>query len=114
MQDVIKALKSLPVRSFDAADYNLPTTELVQQQLRHDSLALLPLKKVQGIVSALRASHLRREGLCSSIEIGNRENEYEGKKIPNLALLREVETRWSSTFLLIDRVLEMYPVRTAF
>lgn len=33
------------------------------------------------------------------------------KKLREVGLLKDVDTRWSSLFKMIDRFLEMYPVR---
>jgi len=44
----------------------------------------------------IRSSSLRRQYFASVLEILNE---------PNLQLLRDVDTRWSSTFLMIERAL---------
>ncbi|KAF5375571.1 hypothetical protein D9615_009215 [Tricholomella constricta] len=51
----------------------------------------------------------RREDLKDTIETGNLTGIFSAKGIRVVALLRDVDTRWSSMFLMIDRVLELYP-----
>ncbi|KAF4617427.1 hypothetical protein D9613_006423 [Agrocybe pediades] len=64
--------------------------------------------KCRSLVTACRASGQRREDLQKTITEGN-EREYFPKHISNKELLRDMDIRWSSTFLMIDRVLELYP-----
>ncbi|KAF9542985.1 hypothetical protein CPC08DRAFT_650017 [Agrocybe pediades] len=64
--------------------------------------------KCRSLVTACRASGQRREDLQKTITEGN-EREYFSKHISNKELLRDMDIRWSSTFLMIDRVLELYP-----
>jgi len=70
----------------------------------------------QRLVTACRASGQRREDFESTIEVGN-ENGGWGDP-PSLlrivGLLKDVDTRWSLTFLMIDRVLELYLVSNTF
>ncbi|KAF5378856.1 hypothetical protein D9615_006941 [Tricholomella constricta] len=61
------------------------------------------------LVSACRSSGQRREDLKDTIETGNLTGIFSAKGIRVVALLRDVDTRWSSMFLMIDRVLELYP-----
>lgn len=69
------------------------------------------------LVTACRASGQRREDLKLTIKEGNEagswiDSEGDPFSLPILELLRDCETRWSSTFLLLDRVLTLLPVRT--
>ncbi|KAL1732078.1 hypothetical protein EV714DRAFT_207673 [Schizophyllum commune] len=62
---------------------------------------------------AIRASGLRREDFETLIREGNTNKEWLGNdgkflELPVLALLRDVDTRWSSTFLMINRLLVLY------
>jgi len=68
------------------------------------------------LVNALRASGQRREALREAITEGNRTGMFisEGGvayEMDLLELLRDVDTRWSSTLAMIDRLLVNYPVR---
>ncbi|KAI6006128.1 hypothetical protein EDD15DRAFT_2154708, partial [Pisolithus albus] len=74
---------------------------------------------VRSIVSVCRASGQRRQDLRKVIVEGNSSGRWAGKlpdggdKLPLYQLLRDCETRWSSTFLMIERLLLLYPVRVS-
>ncbi|KAG8729906.1 hypothetical protein FRC10_003305 [Ceratobasidium sp. 414] len=65
-------------------------------------------------LQALEASGLRREGLHNAILEGNRLGRFRGPggdvySLPVLQLLREMPTRWSSSYNMIDRYIVLYP-----
>lgn len=69
------------------------------------------------LVTASRVSGQRREDFELTIREGNKAGSWtdsEGNPLPLpvLQLLRDCETRWSSTFLMLDRVLTLLPART--
>jgi len=69
------------------------------------------------LVAACRVSGQRREDFELTIREGNdaghwTDSEGNPLPLPVLQLLRDCETRWSSTFFLLDRVLTLLPVRT--
>lgn len=72
--------------------------------------------KCRSIVAACRVSGQRRQALLKKIDEGNKSGYWQGKldngkdQIPLVQLLRDCETRWSSTFNMIDRVLDLYAV----
>lgn len=76
--------------------------------------------KCRSIVAACRVSGQRRQALLKKIDEGNKSGYWKGKldngkdKIPLVQLLRDCETRWSSTYNMIDRVLELYAVCSRF
>lgn len=75
-----------------------------------DALDSDVVAKCRALVSACRASGQRREDLQATITEGNRSKSFPGgNELRNVELLRDVDIRWSSTFLMIDRVLELYP-----
>ncbi|TFK63477.1 hypothetical protein BDN72DRAFT_748130, partial [Pluteus cervinus] len=84
---------------------NLPT-EIDDEYLHALQADVIGL--VRKLVAALRASHSRREALKEVIEQGNKEGWFD-KEIPVVTLLRDVDTRWSSIFLMADRVYILYP-----
>lgn len=61
------------------------------------------------IVVACRSSDKRRTGFRDTIKRGNDSGGFgEPQKLLRVVtLLRDVETRWSATFLMIDRLLEL-------
>lgn len=70
------------------------------------------------LVTGCRASGQRREELELTIREGNEAETWTDSngnplQLPVLQLLRDCETRWSSTFLMLDRVLTLLPVRTS-
>ena len=70
------------------------------------------------LIAACRVSGQRREELELTIREGNEAGSWtdsEGNPLPLpvLQLLRDCETRWSSTFLMLDRMLMLLPVCTS-
>jgi hypothetical protein len=70
-----------------------------------------PILRLRRIVVAIRSSGKRREAFMNWIEIGNKSNlfVFQGKsvQIQPKQLLRDVRTRWDSTFKMIKRCIEM-------
>ncbi|KAF8965562.1 hypothetical protein BDZ97DRAFT_1658870 [Flammula alnicola] len=70
--------------------------------------------RCRNIVASCRSSGQRRHALLKKIDEGNKTGYWKGKlddgkdQIRLVQLLRDCETRWSSTFNMIDRVLELY------
>ncbi|EMD38454.1 hypothetical protein CERSUDRAFT_48572 [Gelatoporia subvermispora B] len=87
------------------------TPELLQQRGAYvAALERQPVKLVRDIVSACRRSGERRAELQRIIADGNEHRQWEdGVKLPAKQLLRDCETRWSSTFMMIGRLLGLYP-----
>lgn len=70
------------------------------------------------LVAACRISGKRREEFLDTILKGNLDETWlddDGTPIPRktLQLLRDCETRWSSTYFMVDRVMVMLPVRSS-
>lgn len=88
-------------------------------QAYSDALASDPVARCRSLVTTCRASGQRREELMNMIKEGNTSNAWgkedeEDIRLREVQLLRDVDTRWSSTFLMIDRVLELYPASSIF
>jgi len=95
----------------------MPLPEGVTIKEYRDALAADIVGMARKLVTACRASGQRREDFQLTIREGNERGSWtdsEGNpfSLPVLQLLRDCETRWSSTFLLLDRVLTLLPVRT--
>ena len=92
-----------------------------------DALRGDPIGRVRKLVSDCRASGQRRSALRTVIKNGNEMKSWPqtmpdfdiptlsdasktGGTLPEVQLLRDCEPRWSSTFLMITRVLTLYPV----
>ncbi|KAI0821949.1 hypothetical protein BC628DRAFT_1328464 [Trametes gibbosa] len=87
-----------------------PATCDIDDALQDDTV-----KCARQLVAACRASGQRREEFSTAIREGNESGAFgENKKLRVVQLLRDVDTRWSSTFLMIDRLLELYPAVVKF
>lgn len=100
MKHGLKAITRIPIDTLNDSHILFPDVQ--EKVLETD-----PVSAVRKLVVAIRASDKRRDSLQSTI---HDLNQGEGLEIRNVNLLRDVDTRWSSTFLMIDRLLELYPV----
>lgn len=71
-----------------------------------------PIKRGRSIVIAVRGSGLRRDSFLDTIKLGNTKNWFSPPgssvvRVPEHELKRDAETRWDSTYNMIDRLLEM-------
>lgn len=75
-----------------------------------DALDEDPIKGCRELVGTCRASGQRRHDLMQVIVQGNQQKDWqtEDGTLRELQLLRDCETRWSSTHNMGDRVLELY------
>ena len=62
------------------------------------------------IVTACHSSGQRHEEFTEIIKEGNKSGTFGQGGLHVVALLRDMDIHWSSTYLMVDRVLEMYPV----
>jgi hypothetical protein len=80
-----------------------------------EALGRDPIACRRAVVRACRASGQRREHLSQLIIEGNIKNTFgpsdDPVEVPNLALLRDVDTRWDSVYLMIRRLRVLRPVR---
>jgi hypothetical protein len=76
-------------------------------------LKLDPVAAARKLVTACRASDQRRDTFEDTIEQGNAAGGFwdPPEILRVVGLLNDVGTRWSATFLMIDRLLEQYQVR---
>jgi hypothetical protein len=94
--------------------------ELVDSEEETDALGEVevgrrdPIALGRVIVSKIRASGKRQDAFESNIIAGNNMGWFmhgdNVVKIPNLQLLRDVRTRWDSTYQMIRRLRELRPV----
>ena len=66
------------------------------------------------LVTAIQASGQRREDFAMVIAEGNKAGVFGLEGLREVVLLKDMDVRWSSTFLMIDRVLELYPVSNSY
>jgi hypothetical protein len=80
-----------------------------------DAIRRDPIGLARSIVRFVRASSGRRHAFFNVIDQGNKEHDFAPAteplyELPKLQLLRDMDVRWDSTFLMIQRVIEMRPV----
>ncbi|KAH7332793.1 hypothetical protein B0J17DRAFT_545571, partial [Rhizoctonia solani] len=73
-----------------------------------------PFEACRASITACRSSGQRREDLCQIIIDGNALRRFrlpsgESYIIPAIELLRDTPTRWSSTYTMLKRYLDLYP-----
>jgi hypothetical protein len=73
-----------------------------------DALSAKPVSITRTIVAICRKSGSRRKELHNIISEGVRDGTW--PKLRVVQLLRDCVTRWSSTYNMIDRCIELYPV----
>jgi hypothetical protein len=78
-----------------------------------DALKTDLIDRIHNVVRNLRSSGQRREAFRQTIVRGNQEKRFINP-VPLLQLLRPVPTRWSSTFMMIDRFLQLMPAINLF
>lgn len=111
----MKDLTLLPMYDpdIDHSDPAIPVSQALKDDVEYwTALKDDVVVSARSLVSACRASGQRREDLESTIEDGNERGGWgtPPSLLRVVGLLKDVETRWSSTFLMIDRVLELYLV----
>ena len=115
----LKHLTALPHFDPDInhTDPTIPISQALRDNVEYwEALKDDVVASARRLVMACRASGQHREDFESTIEV---RNENGGWGDPPLllrivGLLKDVDTRWSSTFLMIDRVLELYLVSNTF
>lgn len=84
-------------------------------QTFQDAYAQDPIARLRKIVMAIRSSGQRREALTTWIETGNQSGLFVLQngpvQIQPKQLLRDVRTRWDSTYQMIKRCIEMRLVK---
>jgi hypothetical protein len=66
------------------------------------------------LVNACRASGQQREDFRNVIQKGNKDGIFGVEGLREVTLMKDMDIRWSATFLMIDRVLELYPAINIF
>lgn len=108
-----------PMLPTAAADVDLnPSSnpELIADMAYANALEGDVIAAARTLVAKCRASGQRRERFSKIIAEGNKADNWPKSqdgvsvRIDDLQLLRDVDTRWSSVFLMIDRLLYLYPV----
>jgi hypothetical protein len=100
-------LKELEDNSYDPV-IQLSTTPSVNLIEYAEALRTKPISNARSIVAICRKSGSRRTELRNIIVEGIRDGTW--PHLRAVQLLRDCVTRWSSTYNMIDRCLELYPV----
>lgn len=103
---MLDELKKQPQMVLETAAAGCDMNALVKYQ---NALAADPVGGTRSIVAACRASGQRRAALKEVIQTGNATSTW-NDEITHAQLLRDCETRWSSTRNMVARTLEIYPV----
>ncbi|KAJ3754264.1 hypothetical protein EV360DRAFT_51958 [Lentinula raphanica] len=94
-------------------EYLPPNESIGMSKAYRESLSKDLVGCAHKLVNASRSSGKRRDALRDAIlAIRRAQTSHEGNHhylMREVVLLRDVDTRWSSTFLMIDRLLELYP-----
>ena len=123
VQHVLAKMTSAPVDS-DADSEGNDSTDSDNQDLSADqrgrgqtfesACAEDPIGRCRRLVVKLRSSGQRRDDFNNWVKTGNEKNWFKIKgqvvKLPHKELLRDVPTRWDSTYQMIKRCVEMRPV----
>ncbi|KAF5369673.1 hypothetical protein D9615_010259 [Tricholomella constricta] len=117
-QTIIKELKENPTQPIQtdlvSLSDSVPNTELLGHDSPQQYVAALvadPVGKTRSLVAACRKSGQRRSDLSTVIKNGNNDGSW---TLRILQLLRDCETRWSSTHLMTGRALDLYPAIERF
>jgi hypothetical protein len=107
-QTILAELTENPWLPVVSSVSQLPYPELVAYV---DALESDPVGGSRRIVASCRASGQRLSSLKIVIKQGNEKQVWPPNGVLRvIQLLRDCETRWSSTFMMNDRVIELYPV----
>ncbi|KAF7372144.1 Dimer-Tnp-hAT domain-containing protein [Mycena venus] len=112
-QTILAELKENPRDPVIASESPMSHAKLVAYA---DALESDPVGGGRRVVAACRASGQRRSDLKIVIRQGNATKHWpvEGGVLRTVQLLRDCETRWSSTYNMSDRVIELYPAVQCF
>jgi hypothetical protein len=92
----------------------IPIDERARGQTFRDACSEDPIGRLRKLISKLRSSGQRRDDFINWIKDGNEKSRFniKGKvvKVPHKELLRDVATRWDSTYQMLKRSIELRPV----
>lgn len=110
-QAMIKALADTPIPDSALLNASSQSSQAEDPETAYAlALASDPIGLARDIISYCRASGQRREELQRVIKEGNKSKLF-SRLLPELQLLRDSPTRWSSTYFLTERFYELSEVR---
>jgi hypothetical protein len=104
VQTILKELEDNPYDPVIESS-TTPSVDLVEYA---EALRTKPVSNARSIVAICRKSGSRRTELRKTIAEGIRDGTWPHLQV--VQLLRDCVTRWSSTYNMIDRCIELYPV----
>jgi hypothetical protein len=121
VQHVLAKMTSAPILdsdhdddSDDTENDDLPADQRGRTQTFEEAFSADPIGRCRRLVVKLRSSGQRRDDFNNWVKTGNEKNWFKIKnkavKLPHKELLRDVPTRWDSTYQMIKRCIEMRPV----
>ena len=97
--------------TFDPERYTATrNARLARDTIYRTALQADPIAQARDTVRVSKASGRRREEFQDTIREGNRDKIFGEEPLPEAVLLLDVDTRWSSIYVMVDRVLEMNQV----
>lgn len=97
--------------NFDPEQYAIARNErLARDEIYCLALQADPIAQARNTVHASKASGRRREEFQDTIREGNKNKTFGEDSLPEAVLLLDVDTRWSSIYVMVDRVLELNQV----
>ncbi|KAF9230025.1 hypothetical protein BU15DRAFT_9624, partial [Melanogaster broomeanus] len=112
-QDVIQAFSKTKPAELDAMFADV-FDDPAEKNTYMAAVAKLPVDVGRDIVRCIRSSGLRRDEFVDIVQSGNERGWFRDPsgttiKVPEQELLRDVVTRWDSTFFMINRLRVMRP-----
>lgn len=113
-QDVIRAFHKTKRAELDEVFTGL-FDDPAKQDAYVTAVAKLPIDTGRETVRGIRSSGLRRDQFSDIVKSGNEKGWFHRPsgdviKVPEKELIRDVSTRWDSTFYMINRLRVMRPV----
>jgi hypothetical protein len=101
-----KARKDIPALKFKNSELDGLTAE---GRAWFSNMTCDPINRARRVVRILRSSDQRRQAFKEVIKNGNA-CKWFNVVVPDLEPLRDVKTRWDSTYAMIERLLKLRPV----
>lgn len=78
-----------------------------------------PVRRARVVVRTVRSSGQRKDEFLSMIKTGNKKGSFKDQQgnqvvVKELQLLRDVRHRWSSLYVMLERLQELHPVRPVY
>lgn len=114
--ELLQGVANSDARHLDFFDEPTDNSALLVNAEYCDALRRDVLGKIRRCVVGIRSSGQRREQYHNIRQAGNASGGWgdDGHIIQDIGPLNEVEARWSSSFFMVDRFIEIYPVTIVY